>query len=79
MATAAWLKTRKLILYSLDCDETGRKRYDYWRSNFPNLQAWQPDSNKSPADSFLKDGINLKEWYLAGVSYWLQSMSATKD
>lgn len=79
MVTAEWLKTRKLILYSLDCDETGRKRYDYWRSNFPNLRAWPPDSNKSPADSFLKDGVNLKEWYSAGVSHWLQSMSYAKD
>jgi DNA primase len=79
MATAEWLKARKLILYSLDCDETGRKRYDYWRSNFPNLRAWPADSNKSPADSFVKDGINLKEWFFAGISYWLQSMPDAKD
>ncbi len=77
--TAEWLRTRKLILYSLDCDEAGRKRYDFWRAKFPNLRAWPADSNKSPADSFVKDGINLKEWFLAGVSYWLQSMSAAKD
>lgn len=79
IVTAEWLKARKLILYSLDCDETGRKRYDYWRSHFPNLRAWPADSNKSPADSFIKDGVNLKKWYLAGVSYWLQSMVAAKD
>jgi len=79
IATDEWLRTRKLILYSLDCDEVGRKRYDFWRAKFPNLRAWPADSNKSPADSFVKDGLNLKEWFLAGISYWLQSMSAMKE
>lgn len=74
-AISTWLKKRMLILYSLDCDAAGRERYDYWRSNFPNLRAWQSETRKSPADSFVLDQVDLCQWFEAGVRYWSEKMS----
>lgn len=68
--TINWLKKRGLILYSLDCDKAGREQYEYWRSHFSNLRAWQAETRKSPADSFILDGIDLKKWFYAGIRYW---------
>lgn len=68
--TFEWLKGRKRILYSLDSDEAGRKQYDFWRSNFSNLRAWPSESRKSPADSFVLDKINLRDWFEEGILYW---------
>ena len=65
-----WLQERILILYSLDCDEAGREQYDYWRSTFPKLRSWQAETRKSPADSFVLDGVNLRKWFEAGIEYW---------
>lgn len=65
-----WLQKRTRVLYSLDCDEAGREQYDYWRSSFLNLRAWPAETRKSPADSFILDGVNLKKWFETGVRYW---------
>lgn len=73
-ATCAWLKQKTLILYSLDCDPAGREHYDYWRSHFLNLRPWQAETRKSPADSYVLDQVNLREWFEAGVRYWLEKM-----
>ena len=68
--TADWLKSRKLVLYSLDFDRAGDIEYGYWASSFPNLGRWRPNSEKSPADSYVLGKENLLEWFLAGREYW---------
>jgi DNA primase len=68
--TAAWLKTKYLILYSLDFDAAGKEQYAYWRSIYPNLRAWPSETRKSPADSFVLDGIDLKKWFEEGIKHW---------
>jgi hypothetical protein len=65
-----WLHERRLILYSLDVDEAGCKKFDRWRSTYSRLRPWQANSRKSPADSHLLDGVNLKDWFEAGIRYW---------
>lgn len=70
LETLKWLQKRTLILYSLDCDDVGRNQYDYWRSTFPKLRAWQAETRKSPADSFILDGVDLKKWFEAGIRHW---------
>ncbi len=68
--TSEWLDQRKLILYALDTDEAGRVQYDWWRKAFPQLRAWPANTRKSPADSFLLDGINPSQWFEEGRRYW---------
>lgn len=68
--TCKWLRERKLILYALDSDKAGRQQYNFWRSNFSNLRAWPTNSRKSPADSHIFDGVNLKNWFEEGIRYW---------
>lgn len=68
--TVEWLKERRLILYSLDFDETGDNEYGYWVSSFRQLGRWRSDSHKSPAESYILGGVNLREWFLAGVGFW---------
>ncbi len=68
--TAEWLKTRRLILYSLDFDDAGDKEYRYWASTFSQLGRWRSNSHKSPADSFVLGGVILKDWFLAGIEFW---------
>lgn len=70
LETFEWLRKRARILYSLDCDEAGREQYDYWRSAFPNLRAWPAETRKSPADSFILDGLDLRKWFEGGLRYW---------
>jgi hypothetical protein len=68
--TFEWLKCKRLILFSLDRDEAGRKEYSYWRSLFEQLRPWQANSNKSPADASIHDGVNLKSWVESGIMHW---------
>ena len=70
LETFEWLQKRTRILYSLDCDTAGREQYDYWRSTFSNLRAWPAETRKSPADSFILDGIDLRKWFEIGIRYW---------
>lgn len=73
--TAAWLKNKPLILYSLDFDAAGKEQYGYWRSTYANLKAWPSETRKCPADSFIFDGVNLKKWFEAGIQYYTQEKS----
>jgi DNA primase len=66
----AWLRGRKLILYSLDNDDAGKAQYSFWRAMFPNLRPWLSETRKSPADSFVADKINLSNWIYAGIRHW---------
>ena len=68
--TMRWLQSKRLILYSLDLDDAGREQYDYWRSHFPNLRPWLAETRKSPADSYVLDGVDLKKWFETGIRHW---------
>lgn len=68
--TTTWLQGRKLILYALDNDGVGKEHYFWWRKMFPQVRAWRANSKKSPADSFLLDGVNLGNWFIEGIQFW---------
>jgi DNA primase len=69
-ATIEWLKTRHLILFALDWDDAGKEHFSRWRDAFPNLRAWPSYSEKSPADSYVLGGIDLKQWFTDGIERW---------
>lgn len=61
------LQEAKLVLYSLDFDEAGKKHFHFWKENYKNLKAWPAPKGKSPGDSFLL-GIDLRQWVIAGLN-----------
>ena len=67
---AQWLQGRRLILYALDSDGAGQEQYKHWKETFPWLRAWPANSRKSPADSYLQDKVNLKDWFEEGIRFW---------
>lgn len=60
------LKTKKLILFSLDFDEAGKKEYSYWKKHYQNLRLWPTPEEKSPGDYFLKGG-SIRNWIIIGI------------
>lgn len=70
-----WLKERKLILYSQDYDDVGKQNFRWWESAFTNVRRWFSETQKSPADSFVADGINIRDWFLAGIEHYSRKIS----
>lgn len=67
LITHQWLRTKKLILFSLDFDEAGKHAYAaYWKKVYPNLKPWPTPFEKSPGDAFQR-GLDLKEWLQIGI------------
>lgn len=63
------LNESKLILWSLDNDEAGRKAALWWRESYPHLKFWPVSIGKSPGDAFKDHGVNLRDWILRGLQY----------
>jgi DNA primase len=60
------LKRARLILISLDMDESGKRAYGWWQRTYSNSRIWPVPACKSPGDAY-QAGINLKEWVLQGI------------
>ena len=63
------LKKAPLILWALDQDEAGQKRYFAWRERYPQLRAWPADKAKSPGD-MSNDKIN--SWLERGIKKYME-------
>jgi hypothetical protein len=65
-ALRGWLNERKLLLFALDFDESGKKEYYWWKNTCPNVEPWPVPKEKSPGNYFVKGG-DLKAWIFAGI------------
>lgn len=63
------LRKAKLILWSLDNDEAGKKAALWWRETYPHLKFWPAPIGKSPGDASKDHGINLRDWILKGIKH----------
>lgn len=59
------LRASPLLLFSLDFDHAGKKRFIFWRKNYSSW-AWPVPKGKSPGDAF-NEGVDLREWVVAGL------------
>lgn len=64
--TDRFLRSAKVILYSLDFDDAGRKAFQFWKDTYSNLKAWPAPKGKSP-ESSLKEGVDLRKWIESGI------------
>ncbi len=61
------LKTRSLILVSLDSDEAGAKEaWRWWAEHFHQAKRWPPINGKDPGE-MLKAGVSVCAWVKAGI------------
>ena len=62
LQTDAWLKSRSLILLSLDIDEPGKNNLLFWSNNYSNLRHWPSPNSKSPGDAFSFNPEQISKW-----------------
>lgn len=60
------IKNAKLVLFSLDFDESGKKHFNFWKSTYKNLRAWPVPKGKSPGDAY-QLGVDLRKWVTTGI------------
>jgi hypothetical protein len=68
--TDEWLRNRDLILFALDFDDAGKKKYPDWQETYPNLRPWPVPKEKSPGDYF-KAGGDINRWIASGMKAYL--------
>ena len=62
--TDTLLQNAALILWALDQDDAGKKRYFTWRDRYHQLRAWPADKAKSPGDMFPG---RISAWIVKGL------------
>ncbi len=67
-----WLLKKKLVIFALDFDATGKNEYIiYWGKSYPNLEPWPVPEEKSPGDYYAKKG-SIREWITDGIKNLLK-------
>ena len=62
--TDSLLQNAALILWALDQDDAGRKRYFSWRDRYHHLRAWPAEKAKSPGDM---EREQIYNWIESGI------------
>lgn len=70
-------KKAPAILYALDFDDAGKKRYGFWRSLYSHLYPWPVPKGKSPGDAYL-EGVNLRMWVEGGLKTYFKGGNCGK-
>ncbi|MBW2149254.1 MAG: hypothetical protein JRI22_19805 [Deltaproteobacteria bacterium] len=77
--TSEMLHRARIILVSLDNDESGAKTFwEWWVKNFPNTKRWPVIEGKDPSEAY-QNGLDIRAWVLAGLPFIECKETATSE